>query len=144
MQSLLAALRAELEALESELAADPRVRKATIIFELLQMYEVLPAFPNRSDSSRGCAPCPSPVVKPLLSFRRIRSIIQTIVREKGTATLARARLAELARDRRPSAPPAWLERQTTSSAASTGDHVPEAPLSRITSEVASKPALAVS
>ena len=44
MGTLSAALRAELEALEVELAGDPRVRKAATILELLEMSRGLTAF----------------------------------------------------------------------------------------------------
>jgi hypothetical protein len=140
MGSLSAALRAELEALEVELAEDPRIRKAAIILELLEMYGALP---GRGDTLPEGQPGSPTVVKRPLPFHRIRSTIRTIVRGKGTADLARARLGEMARNRWPSTPSEWLDRQANAAATSTSDNVLQPPLSKLTSEDASKPKLAV-
>jgi hypothetical protein len=143
MGSLSAALRAELEALEVELADDPRVRKATIILELLEIYGALPSFAGCSDTSSGYQSGSSTVVKRSLSFHRIRSTIRMIVRGRGTADLARARLGEMATNRWPSTPSEWLDRQTSFAATSTDEKVQQAPSSKITSEGA-YPKLALS
>jgi len=142
--SLPAALRAELEALEVELAEDPRVVKATIILELLEMYGALPPFPGHNDKLPEYPAGSATVVKRNPPFHRIRSTIRAIVRRKSTADLARARLAEMAKNRWSSAPLEWLDRQAGNPATGTVDKVLQAPVSKITSEDAVKPKLAVS
>jgi hypothetical protein len=116
MGNLSAVLRAELEALEVELAEDPRVRKAAAIRELLEIYEASP-------DVQGCAPLgtsvsqigpPAPVKKKTLGFHRIRSTIQIIIRRKRTADQARARLLDMARNAWSTPSSAWLERQANS------------------------------
>ena len=143
MGSLLAALRAELEALEVGLAEDLRVRKAATILELLEMYGASPELPDRSGPLPERQSSPPFVVKQTLSFQRIRSVVRTIVRRGGTASVARARLVEMARNHWPSSSSAWLEQQANATAPSTRDSVVQTSLSKITGENAPKPKLAV-
>jgi hypothetical protein len=118
MRDFAGSLRRELKLLEDQIAADPRLRKAQKIRELLAIYEeaddaaasdrsgglpirhaVLPALPVERTKTRG-----------------IRSAIQNFMRRADTATVARSRLVALAQSNHwPNASPAWLQLQTDAS-----------------------------
>jgi hypothetical protein len=115
MRDLSAILRGELEALEAELAVDPRSRMAAKIRELLAMYEDLP---HTSDSGpagstpHNLATAPA-VIREGRKVNRIRWAIQIFLRPRGSATIAHSRLVEMAKtNRRPNASSAWLQVQT--------------------------------
>lgn len=94
MRDLAAVLRSELKRLEAELAADPRLQKAQKIRELLMMYGEpchTPAVLTAANSSALQG-----IVGRRGKVDQIRFVIKTFMRSKGSATLARSRLVEMA------------------------------------------------
>ena len=144
MGGLLAALRAEFEALEVQLAEDPRVRKAAIILELLEMYGAVPPSVTRDDPLPECQIRSLAVVKRTTSFHRIRTTIRTILGGKSSAELARTRLGEMAKSRWSSTPSEWIDRQANAAPTSIDNDVLQAPRGKVTNEDALEPKLAVS
>lgn len=143
MGNLSAVLRAELEALEAELAEDPRVRKAAAIRELLTIYETAPAVRDRASPGPATVSQIGPPIqakKRTLGFHRIRSTIQIIIGRKRTADEARARLVDMARNGWPNPSSAWLDRQASS--AQPRDKMLQPPLTGVTPEIALESKLA--
>src|SRR5882672_4172539 len=142
MRDLATVLQTELQAVEAELAADPRFRKAVKIRELLEICGAPPG-PGPIGMLSECDMNPLAVTKKDLRIHRIWLAIQMFIRPKGTATLARARLMEVAQsDHLPNPTSAWLHRQSGRAGHPTSrEKVQLSPLSSVTTEIASGPKL---
>jgi hypothetical protein len=118
MRDFATSLRRELKVLEDQIAADPRLRKAQKIRELLAIYEEA-GDAAASDQSGGLpgrlVALPAKLVgRP--KARGIRSVIVRFMRQGDSATIARSRLAAMARSNYwPNASPAWLQLQQDAS-----------------------------
>jgi hypothetical protein len=118
MRDFAASLRRELKLLEDQIAADPRLRKAQKIRELLSIYEEAgdAAASDRSGGLPGRRAAVPALLVERPQARGIRSIIQHFVRRSDSATIARSRLAAMAKSNYwPNASPAWLQLQTDAS-----------------------------
>jgi hypothetical protein len=111
MRDIAALLRRELENLEIELAADPRVRKAQKIRELLAIYSNSPAI-SAADPP-GAGPELHRVVpireggKPRLKW--LREALR-LKRPEGSAAIARSRLIAISQSNNwTNASPAWFQ-----------------------------------
>jgi len=111
MRDLASILREELESLEAELAADPRFHKSQKIRELLEMYEgarytlAIGATAERRITAAALS-------KTRSVRNRLLSALASLIRPGGTATLARARLREMAQTKHGSNDPTkWLQKQ---------------------------------
>jgi hypothetical protein len=111
MRDLAVFLRRELESLEAQLATDPRLQKAQKIRELLAMY---------GDTSHATAPTISSLhslaagalARKPSKADQIRFAIQSFMRPKGSAVLARTRLMSMAETNNwPKAAPAAIQLQ---------------------------------
>jgi hypothetical protein len=115
MRDFAASLRRELKLLEDQIAADPRLRKAQKIRELLTIYEEADdaAGADRSPGlPRGRAALPAPLVE-RSKARGIWPAIRHFMRRPGSATIARSRLVAMTQSNYwANASPAWLQLQT--------------------------------
>ena len=97
MRDFAVVLRSELESLEAALAADPRTKKAQKIRELLAMYGDARYAPTcLLDTASATHSAIVPAVRPSKG-ELILYAIQSFMRPRGSATLARMRLAEMAK-----------------------------------------------
>ena len=96
MRDFAVVLRSELESLEAALAADPRTKKAQRIRELLAMYGDARYSPTcLLDTSSATHSEIVPAVR-ASKGELILYAIQSFMRPRGSATLARMRLAQMA------------------------------------------------
>jgi len=115
MRDFVASLRRELKVLEDQIAADPRLRKAQKIRELLTIYEEAgdAAGSDRSGGSPGGRAALPALLVGRPKVRGIRSAIQHFMRRQDSASIARSRLVAMVQSNHwPNASPAWLQLQT--------------------------------
>jgi len=118
MRDFAAILRRELELLEAQIAADPRLRKVQKLRELLAIYEEgdSAAADGGATASPGrLAALPAPPGERARP-RGLRWIFRRLMRPAGSATVARSRLVAISQSNHwANASPAWLQLQKDAS-----------------------------